>query len=360
MTNSTAARFGGSLSPRRFWTGGRECPVGADEGDLGYSEKRGCRTNYRTLWVVAFGVIVLWGGAWGTPAGAETPKDETPSVSTKVESNTLSAPLGVVTQRASNLGIKVGFAIVLVMGAFLAIRLGLFFLNTLSERAARYRFLKKAGPAFQVLVWAGTVYIVVVWVFHPQKETLLAFMTASGVAIGFASQDMLKNIFGGLMIVLDRPFQVGDKIKVGDFYGEVIEIGLRTTRIVTPDDNTVSLPNMEIVNKSVSNANSGALDCQVVTEIFLPPQADILLARKIAWEAAVTSPHVYLKKPVSVVVVEVPMEHRIWTKLKVKAYVLDTRLEFAFSSDVTESTLTEFKRRGWADQGSDKNLAANV
>ncbi|MBL8023280.1 MAG: mechanosensitive ion channel [Elusimicrobia bacterium] len=298
--------------------------------------------------------IGLWGGtlAWGGKSGSAEPveithKEESLSMNIAVASQSLKEPLGEVRQRASNLGIKIAFSIALVMGAFLAIRLGLFILNTLSERAARYRFLKKAGPAFQVLVWSATIYVVVVWVFHPQRETLLAFMTASGVAIGFASQDMLKNIFGGLMIVLDRPFQVGDKIKVGEFYGEVVEIGLRTTRIVTPDDNTVSVPNMEIVNKSVSNANSGALDCQVVTEIYLPPQADILIARKIAWEAAITSPHVYLKKPVTVVVVEKPIERRVLTQLKIKAYVLDTRLEFAFSSDVTEAILNEFKKRGW-------------
>ncbi|MCB0314052.1 MAG: mechanosensitive ion channel, partial [Calditrichaeota bacterium] len=53
-------------------------------------------------------------------------------------------------------------------------------------------------------------------------------------AIGFAAQDILKNIFGGLMLLLDRPFQVGDKIEAGGHYGEVVQIGLRTVRIVTP------------------------------------------------------------------------------------------------------------------------------
>lgn len=311
--------------------------------------------NRRTVLAAAL-LAVLCGGGLARGEGDQVSVSlsaETRSGPVENDSRSLTKPLGEVGQRASNLGIKVAFSLVLVLGAFLAIRLGLLFLNSVSERAARYRFLKKVGPAFQVFVWASTLYVVVVWVFHPQRETLLAFMTASGVAIGFASQDMLKNLFGGLMIVLARPFQVGDKIKVGDFYGEVIEIGLRTTAIVTPDDSIVSIPNMEIVSKSVSNANSGALDCQVVTEIFLPPQANIIEARRIAWEAAVTSPHVFLKKPVSVVVVETPVERRIFTKLKVKAYVLDTRLEFAFSSDVTEATLIEFKKRGWVEKESE-------
>lgn len=316
-------------------------------------------TDRRPLLAAALTAVLCGGGlAWGENSGTGDRVSVSINAETRLESGGNDSPsrtkhLGDVGKRASNLGIKVAFSLLLLLGAFLAIRLGFLFLNAFSERAARYRFLKKVGPAFQVFVWAGTLYIVVVWVFRPQRETLLAFMTASGVAIGFAAQDMLKNIFGGLMIVLARPFQVGDKIKVGEFYGEVIEIGLRTTAIVTPDDSIVSIPNMEIVSKSVSNANSGALDCQVVTEIFLPPQANIIEARKIAWEAAVTSPHVYLKKPVSVVVVETPVERRVFTKLKIKAYVLDTRLEFAFSSDVTEAALIEFKKRGWVETASE-------
>ena len=252
-----------------------------------------------------------------------------------------------VRTKASYLTIKILLSIFLFLAGLLVVKVGLYLLTALSERAASYRFLKKTGPAFQILVWTGLTYIIIAWVFHPTRETLFAFLTASGVAIGFASQDILKNIFGGLMIILDRPFQVGDKIKVGDYYGEVINIGLRTTRIVTPDDSVVSLPNAEVVSKAVSNANSGALDCQVVTEIEVPSGVDLVEARTIGWEAAVTSQYVYLKKPVSVVMIDAPAERTIRTKLKIKAYVVDTRLEFAFSTEVAELVKEEFRKRGW-------------
>ena len=100
-------------------------------------------------------------------------------------------------------------------------------------------------------------------VFEVDAATLLAAGAALGVAIGFAAQDILKNIFGGLVIIADRPFQVGDKIQVAGTYGEVTAIGTRSTRIVTPDDNLVSVPNSQIVDGQVANANAGALDCQV-------------------------------------------------------------------------------------------------
>jgi len=248
---------------------------------------------------------------------------------------------------ASNLTTKIVLSLLVIVLAVLIIKTGIFALHLFSEKAARYRFLKKLGPVFKVFVWMGCAYVVVLFIFQPERETFFAFLTTSGVAIGFASQDILKNIFGGLMIVLDRPFQVGDKIRVGEHYGEVTEIGLRATRILTPDDNTVAIPNSEVVSKSVSNANSGALECQVVTEITVPSHIDLEEARVIAWEAAVTSQYVFLKKPVSVVMADAPSERTVRTKLRIKAYVVDTRLEFAFSTDVLESVKQEFKKRGW-------------
>ena len=128
---------------------------------------------------------------------------------------------------------------------------------------------------FRIFGWTIVIYIIIANVIEPPIETLIAVTASAGIAVGFASQDILKNIFGGIMILLDRPFQAGDKIQVGSLYGEVLSIGLRTVRIVTPDDSIVSIPNGEIVNQSVSNANSGAFNCQVVAEFFLPPDIDI-------------------------------------------------------------------------------------
>ncbi len=81
----------------------------------------------------------------------------------------------------------------------------------------------------------------------------------------------------------------------------MIQIGLRSIRIVTPDDSTVSIPNSEIMNKSVSNANTSSLECQVVAEIFLPSDINIDEVKEVAYRAAYTSRYVYLNKPVAVI-----------------------------------------------------------
>jgi small-conductance mechanosensitive channel len=166
-----------------------------------------------------------------------------------------------------------------------------------------------------------------------------------GVAVGFAAQDLLKNLFGGLILVFDQPFQAGDKISVGGTYGEVVSIGLRSTRIVTPDDNLVSVPNAQVVDQQVANANAGQLHCQVVTDLYLPGWADEVVAKRIAFEAASSSKYVYLNKPIVVLVSDV-FKETFLTQVRVKAYVLDPRLEAVFRSDVTERARAGFRESG--------------
>jgi MscS family membrane protein len=177
-------------------------------------------------------------------------------------------------------------------------------------------------------------------------HTMIALAASAGVAIGFASQDILKNIFGGIMILLDRPFQVGDKIEIGNYYGEVVQIGLRSVRIVTPDDSLVSIPNGEAMNQSISNTNAGESNAQVVAEFYLPPDIDLIQAKKIAYRAAAVSRYVYLNKPIAVIINNEIHQGRSLLKMRLKAYVLDIRYEAAFASEMTEIVIQDFLRAG--------------
>ncbi|MEL6613781.1 MAG: mechanosensitive ion channel family protein, partial [Bacteroidota bacterium] len=244
------------------------------------------------------------------------------------------------------LGWKIFFALIVGITAFYLIRLVTFILDTLAARTAERRlFYKRLIPILRIGIWIFTAYVVISTIFGLGTNELVAAGAALGVAIGFAAQDVLKNIFGGLIIVFDQPFQVGDKIAVGGTYGEVVEIGLRSTRIVTPDDNLVSVPNAQVADGQVSNANAGALDCQVVTDLYLPGWVDVHQAKQIAYEAAATSRYVYLDKPI-VVICKDAFKETFLLHLKVKAYVLDTRYEFLLMSDVTEAAKAAFRKAG--------------
>jgi len=221
-----------------------------------------------------------------------------------------------------------------------------FLLETFSERNAERRLLyKRLIPIVRLVTWAIALFIVLRGIFNVDAQGLFAAAAAIGVAIGFAAQDLLKNIFGGLVIIFDQSFQVGDKIRVEDTYGEVTSIGLRSTRIVTPNDNLVTVPNTQVADSQVSNANAGELNCQVGTDLYLPGWADEGRAKDIARQAAVSSSYVFLEKPIVVLVKdEYDKTHRL--HLKVKAYVIDTRYEALLASDITERA-----RRGFREEG---------
>ena len=219
--------------------------------------------------------------------------------------------------------------------------------DRLAERFVQNRlFIKRLTPVFRIFFWIIGLYIVIAGIIAPPIETVIAISASIGIAVGFASQDILKNIFGGIMIILDRPFQVGDKIQVGEHYGEVKSIGLRSSQIETPDDSMVSIPNGELMNRAVSNANSSALDCQVVTEIYFPATVDIMRVKDIARRAVFSSPYLYLNKPVEIISLNEIHNRYFVVKFRVKAYVLDIRYEFLFKSDVTEMIIAECMKLG--------------
>ena len=221
----------------------------------------------------------------------------------------------------------------------------------LAGRWAEHRLLLlRFLPIISITLWTLATLSIVAMVFSPDSQTIAALVGASVFAIGFAAQDFFKNILGGLIILFDRPYQVGDKVEVQPYYGEVVRIGLRSTKIVTNDDSLVTVPNSKMLDQSVLNGNSGALDFQVVTDVYLPAHTDLAKAEALAWEAGVTSPYVFLEKPVAVRITD-DYKERVLTRVRIKAYVLDIRLETLFQSDVSMRAKQAFMEAGLLPPG---------
>lgn len=262
--------------------------------------------------------------------------------------DTAGAALGLeeATEEVRSLGVGIFWSLVIIVVFHFLIRALAWILETLAERSVRRRLtFKWLIPITRMALWGIAAFLILRTVFRVDAQGLLAASAALGLALGIAAQDLLKNVFGGLIVVFDQPFQVGDKISVGGTYGEVVSIGLRSTRIVTADDNLVTVPNSQVVEEQVANANAGQLNCQVVTDLYLPGRVDERKAREIAFEAAVTSRYVFLNKPI-VVLVGDEFRTTFVTRVKVKAYVLDPRFEFLMQSDITERARDGFRAAG--------------
>jgi MscS family membrane protein len=83
--------------------------------------------------------------------------------------------------------------------------------------------------------------------------SLLAGLGIGGVAIALASKDTVANLFGSLVIFLDKPFQIGDWIEMGSIEGTVEEVGLRTTRVRTFANSLITIPNAKFTTEAVNN-----------------------------------------------------------------------------------------------------------
>ena len=250
------------------------------------------------------------------------------------------------TEDVRSIGLGIALSLVVILVFHLLIRAVIWVLDTLAERStARRLSFKWLIPITRMVLWAIAVYLIVNNIFRVDAQGIIAAGAALGVGIAVAAQDVLKNVLGGLTVVFDQPFQVGDKISVGGTYGEVVSIGLRSTRIVTADDDLVSIPNSQVVEEQVANANAGQLNCQVVTNLHLPGRVDERRAKEIAFEAAATSKYVFLNKPI-VVLVQDDFRTTFVTRVKIRAYVLDPRFEFVFQSDVTERAREGFRAAG--------------
>jgi MscS family membrane protein len=90
-------------------------------------------------------------------------------------------------------------------------------------------------------------------VFEVNITPFLAGAGIAGLAVALAAQDVISNFFGGAIITVDKPFKVGDRIKVDTYYGDVISIGPRSTRLKTLDYQIVTIPNNKITTNIVIN-----------------------------------------------------------------------------------------------------------
>lgn len=93
-------------------------------------------------------------------------------------------------------------------------------------------------------------------VFRQDIATWLAGLGIAGIAVSLAAQDSLKNLFGSVTILFDRPFKLGDRIIFSGYDGPVEEIGFRSIKIRTLTGHLVTVPNSKVVNETVENVGA--------------------------------------------------------------------------------------------------------
>ena len=87
-------------------------------------------------------------------------------------------------------------------------------------------------------------------------SALLGTLGIGGIAFALAAQDTVKNVFGAFTILTDKPFSIGDTIRVDSYEGTVVDVGVRSTKIINYDKRIITFPNYKITDTSIVNISS--------------------------------------------------------------------------------------------------------
>jgi small-conductance mechanosensitive channel len=138
----------------------------------------------------------------------------------------------------------------------------LFFLTNKLKNWIVYKVLSNSKIELGVRLAVGTIIryfilvlglIIVMQTVGINLSTLTILAGALGVGIGFGLQNITNNFVSGIIILFERPIKVGDRIQVGDVYGDVVNISMRSTTVVTNDNISVIVPNSEFISSTVVN-----------------------------------------------------------------------------------------------------------
>jgi MscS family membrane protein len=150
------------------------------------------------------------------------------------------------------------------------------------ERQRAERDWVPLGRKVAAVFVVATAFVVVLRHFGQNVGGLVAALGLGSLAIGLAAKDILGNMLAGFALLTDRPFTTGDRIKLATGEeGDVLHVGIRSTRIKLIDANLLVVPNAELLNNRVINLHQPTQMTRAVFDVHLQATADVARARTI-------------------------------------------------------------------------------
>jgi len=168
-----------------------------------------------------------------------------------------------------------------------------------------HRLLAKSRLDLGVRVAVGSMvkylllvvgFVVILQTAGINLSSLTILLGALGVGIGFGLQNITNNFVSGLIILLERPVKVGDRIEVGDVAGDVVDISMRATTIITNDNISIIVPNSEFISGTVINWSHTDRSVRFNFPVMVSYRENPEVVRKVLLEIALNNPGV-LKDP---------------------------------------------------------------
>lgn len=135
-------------------------------------------------------------------------------------------------------------------------------------------------------------FIVILQTVGIDLTALNVLAGAVGIGLGFGLQNIVNNFISGLIILFERPIKVGDRIVVGDVEGDVIQVGARSTEVVTNDNITIIVPNSKFITENVINWSHNDRRVRFRIPVSVAYGSDVRLVERLLLEVADENPDV--------------------------------------------------------------------
>jgi MscS family membrane protein len=186
--------------------------------------------------------------------------------------------------------------------------------------------------------------IIILHHFGQDVSSLVVSLGVGSLAIALAAQETIANMIGGFVIMTDRPFRVGDRIKLSSGeIGDVHEIGIRSTKILDFDNNLIVSPNAELIKGRIINYSYPAEQIRISVDVSVAYGTDLARARAIMLKFAVQHPDV-LKDPAPAVFLVSFGESSL--NLQLIGRTNDFRLKFPVETTLREQIYNAFLKEG--------------
>lgn len=186
-------------------------------------------------------------------------------------------------------------------------------------------------PLTRFVIGLSASAMIIPVLIEPTFQKIMALIASAALVIAFVLKDYASSLMGGIITILENPYQPGDWVEMDGSYGEVTAINLRAVHLLTTEDNEIIIPHYRFWSKKILNATSGKRSLLCIADFYLHPDHDGHSVLRYLNEVAKTSSWRKPESKVSVVAKEAP-----WgTHYKIKSYVKESREQFDFITDLT-------------------------
>jgi MscS family membrane protein len=199
-------------------------------------------------------------------------------------------------------------------------------------------------PFFEKLITV-VIYILalllIMSLFGIEITALVASLGVAGIAVALAAQETLSNVFGAFAILTDRPYKVGDRLLIkGSGQGDVVDIGLRSTRLKTRNDEILVIPNQQMASSEIINLSMPDSRLRVLVKVGISYKSDVDRACAIMEEIAAANTAV-AKEPRSRAYVSALGDYAI--EITMLVWLADYMKDYVVPDQIYRQLLVKFR-----------------